>query len=202
MRERRIMFCAKCGNEAAEGAGYCGACGAKLVNPNRPQQSAREGRTFADSMEAYRRQQAKVREAQEAAENATLAAQEYFRLRSRRTNCVICGVFLAFAFGYLMQMPVQLSEDVGATVFMTALGAFWGLVFPFGFMPIKDYIVNHGFFILFAAVFVAVLFALVMMFALCAGIPYFFYLQSKIASAKRDKEMLQGYADMLADAAC
>lgn len=173
------MFCAKCGSAIAEGAGFCGKCGT---------------RAGAQAIRASGRGS----EARVAAEQASLAAQEYARLRNRRTNCLIAGIMLAFLLGYAFQIPVRSPENAGYAIFMAAFGGFVGLTFPFGFMPIKDFIADHGFFIVFAAVFVVILIYLVVIFTLFAGVPYFFHLQSRIASAKRDMELLRGHAEALA----
>lgn len=193
------MFCAVCGSKVVEGAGFCGKCGSKVGAQNHIQQSG--GLSIEDVAALHRRMayaSERERKAGEAAQQAALATQEYTRLRNRRTNCTIAGIMLAFLLGYAFLIPVKDSSNVGSIILMASLGAFVGLTFPFGFMPIKDFISNHGFYIVFAAVFFAVLFVLVIFFTIFAGIPYFFYLQSKIGAAKRDMDLLQGHADALA----
>lgn len=194
------MNCQKCGAAMSEGTRFCPQCGTGADG-----QPAGE---FAAGMQQYfqyqRDQLRKEQEVQDACNAAAYASAEFERLKKRRTSCTAVGATLALMGASLVANALlSTSSSSDSPLAAIALAVFMGafLFFaPFGFMPIKDFISNHGAIVVFAWAFVVVLFALVLGFCFMAGIPCFFYLQSKIKAAQRDAELLRNRADaMVAD---
>ncbi|RDB58816.1 hypothetical protein C1879_03240 [Paraeggerthella hongkongensis] len=191
------MNCQKCGAAMNEEARFCPQCGAGS--------DGQPSSEFAAGMHQYfhyqRDQLRKEQEAKDARSAAFYANAEFERLKKRRTSCTIAGAIAALTGISLTAIPLMASAsspDQFLSVIPLAiiLGPFFFFA-PFGFMPIKDFISNHGAIIVFAWIFVLIVFYLVIVFCMFAGIPYFFYLQSKIKAAQRDAELLQNRADVM-----
>lgn len=91
----------------------------------------------------------------------------------------------------------------GAIVVFLLAGPFAAVILgslPFGFCPIIDFVKNCGFFIVFTWVFVAMLFAALVMFAAFAGIPCFFSQRSKVKKAETELNEATEYLNALAAA--
>lgn len=179
------MYCPACGERIEEGSAFCPCCGASASDPS-PQASPQEAAFYLSSRRARRERMRK--EADEAYREACFAEDELKRLRGRRLSCLVATIILGFAaaqgsWAYFSGLP---DLDAQYAAFGTANLTFVFAAFPFGFMPLKDFAMSHGFAIVFTVAFAVLLFAFVLMFTTFAAIPYFLYLQSKIGAAKRE----------------
>lgn len=132
----------------------------------------------------------------QAKENAFLAEEEHARLKRCLRNCLIAGVVIAaFMAPYLYGAMTDSGNDPASAVALGIFGGVSGLFMPFGFTPLKNFIRDHGFFIVFSWVFLAA--AAVIAFAAIAGPIYLIYLIVKIKSWKRRAAELQAHSNNL-----
>lgn len=138
-----------------------------------------QGSTVSDLKEFYRLQrqvEEKTQQARDARQAATITKLELGRLEKRWKMCL--GVTLWLVLVYAWGVVTGEIRDMG---YLWA----WAIPVPFGFMPIKDFISKHGFYIVFTAFLLAILFAFVLMFCLFAAIPYAVSLRKKIAKLRK-----------------
>ena len=85
----------------------------------------------------------------------------------------------------------EMSSAIIATVIFTIAGFFM----PFGFTPMKNFVRDHGFFIVFSAMFLVFAAVLAYMFSIIAGPIYLIYLLCVIPDKKRTAAKLHARAD-------
>ena len=145
--------------------------------------------SMADFARYQRRLNDKADQVKSAKEAALWAESECEALKKRRRNCVIAGIVCMVLFGLMLFDSIASSTSdplalAVITVFMLANFFF----LPFGFVPIKNFINNHGFFIVFSWAFLAVAAAALLILAVFIGLPYAVRLNRKIAQAEQDVE--------------
>lgn len=220
------MKCTNCGTACAPEALFCGQCGAPLANGDnanapvaQPAAAAPAAAPTAvlDAAPAYEppahaavsassRAYARYRQdladmseqVKQAKENAFLAEEEHARLKRCLRNCLIAGVVIAaFMAPYLYGAMTDSGNDPVSAVALGIFGGVSGLFMPFGFTPLKNFIRDHGFFIVFSWVFLAAAAVIAFAFAAIAGPIYLIYLIVKIKSRKRRAAELQAHSNNL-----
>lgn len=134
----------------------------------------------------------------QAKENAFLAEEEHARLKRCLRNCLIAGVVIAaFMAPYLYGAMTDGGNDPASAVALGIFGGVSGLFMPFGFIPLKNFIRDHGFFIVFSWVFLAAAAVIAFAFAAIANPIYLICLIVKIKSWKRRAAELQAHSNNL-----
>ena len=158
---------------------------------------------------------AKKEAAEKSSQTRALWEQELRLLETRRTKCniarivVVCLCALFCGILFADSIP-NITDPIAAMTFIlrAVIAILWCSFLPFGFCPIIDFINGHDFLIkvilvvsvcLFllglpllairAILLILLLFVPFLIFALCAGPVYFFYLKFKIKKAKSNTEL-------------
>lgn len=204
------MFCSNCGKELNEGTRFCGGCGTPVASGQLATVAAptNQGLTYEDLIRFQQAKDAKHQydtAVQQAQEWQAAAQANYTQVKRRFDTCLGLGVIIAVAtiigFGAWALSPEE--ADVGSRALILFFGLFAAVIYaaiPFGFCPIIDFVKNCGFFIVFTWVFVAMLFAALVMFAAFAGIPCFFSQRSKVKKAETELNEATEYLNALAAA--
>lgn len=187
------MECATCGQPLKENARFCGNCGTQIMatptadqRPGAP--TANQPLTYDDLLrynEMTRAQQAFDESLKDAQRYVTYATNTYESLRGTFWACTVIGLVIV-AFFASQALPVMFSQSLAVGLFsaIVALPVFFAL--PFGAIPIKNWFVDHGFFIVASLLFIVLFIYIFLMIALLIGIPYFFHFRNKVRHAKQD----------------
>ena len=87
----------------------------------------------------------------------------------------------------------DMGQIIGVCIFLTCCFFF----VPFGFAPLKHFIDNHGFFIVFNLVFLCMAAMIALMFSIIVGPIYLIYLMAKIPQAREDTLLARQHAQSL-----
>lgn len=157
--------------------------------------------TFDEVAKAAARYQVELAAKKEAAESSTQMRAnwqaELDRLKRTKTTCTILGFVTVGIIWYWAASVVfpnmelnELSAQIGFVLFAIC-GSLLYFCIPFGFCPIINFMKNNGFFAIGGWVFLVMLCVILLVFAVCIGPFYFFYLNSKIKTAKQNVEIAQ-----------
>ena len=215
------MKCTNCGTDCASEARFCGNCGRPLYGAATPQslitlaeptpaatyptptgspvQSATpdSARQYARYSQALSDMSAEVNNAKQA---AYLADQEYLRCKNSLKNCIIAGIVIAVCLGgtifqFMSANASSSGIEMSSIIISTAVLAIEGFFMPFGFTPMKNFIRDHGFFVVFSAVFLAAAAMLAFSLAVIIGPIYLIYLLCAIPDKKREAARLRAHAN-------
>ena len=143
--------------------------------------------------------------AQQASDIANFAEAKYQRLLHTRRTCFIWAIVIAvLGFQALLGMFISahqsnpdtftdMGQIIGVCIFLTCCFFF----VPFGFAPLKHFIDNHGFFIVFNLVFLCMAAMIALMFSIIVGPIYLIYLMAKIPQAREDALLARQHAQSL-----
>lgn len=193
------MFCANCGKSLHEGACFCGSCGTQVGNaiqtaeqiPNNQRPLTVED--LKNYHEAARAEREFEKNVEQTSEYAVLMEEEHKRLKSRFMICTVLGLIIlagssmAFIGGTLTSSGAS-SPDASMIPFYVVACVIYSFI-PFGCLPVIDFVKKHGFVIWLTVAFMVILFGLVLVFAMFAGIPSFFSLRSKIKKTKAEADL-------------
>lgn len=215
------MKCTNCGTECASEARFCGNCGYPLGGAAAPSPSpapaalaptvvypAPTGAPVQPAMPDSARQYARYSQAlsdmsievNDAKQAAYLADQDYLRYKSSLRNCLIAGVVIAICLGggifqFMSSNAASSGTEMSSIIIATVIFTIAGFFMPFGFTPMKNFIRDHGFFVVFSAMFLVMAAALAYMFSIIAGPIYLIYLLCVIPDKKRTAAKLHAHAD-------
>lgn len=194
------MFCPNCGKSLHEGACFCGSCGtqvggaiqtAEQIPNNQRPLTVEDLKNYHEAARAEREFKKNV---EQTSEYAVLMEEEHKRLKSRFTICMILGAIIALFMGTMMTGAMANSTSAASSgnamtpaVIVIACAVYFFI--PFGCLPVIDFVKKHGFVIWLTVAFMVVLFGLVLVFAMFAGIPSFFSLHSKIKKTKAEADL-------------
>lgn len=159
----------------------------------------------ADFARYQRKLADKAEQVRDAREVAALNAADHEVYRRRRRNCLVVGIVLVvlFAMAYPSwtgSLAVSMEEDptyfLASHAVLFSLGAFNAFFFPFGFTPIKNFIVNNGFFVVAGWLFLALAALLLVMLSMLFGVPYAIWLSWKVRKSRKATEEAVEFAQM------
>lgn len=151
----------------------------------------------ADFARYQRKLADKADQVKDAKEAAGLAAADHELYRRRRRNCLVVGIVLvalfAFAFpswseSFATSMEENSVSSLASNFFLFSLGALNAFLFPFGFTPIKNFVVNNGFFIVAGWLFLALAALALVVLSMLLGIPYAIWLNWKVSKSRKNAE--------------
>lgn len=219
--EREALYCKMCGTSMSGCAGEAASAfvEAKPVMldpvPESAPAVAAVAATIATSyphtesaadFARYQRKLAdKAEQVRDAREVAALNAADHEVYRRRRRNCLVVGIVLAVLFAMMYpswtgSFAVGVGEDpmrsLASHAVLFSLGAFNAFFFPFGFTPIKNFIVNNGFFVVAGWLFLALAALLLVMLSMLFGVPYAIWLSWKVRKSRKATEEAVEFAQM------
>lgn len=153
---------------------------------------------MADFARYQRKLNDKADQVKSAKESVYWAETEYEALKKRRRNCVVAGVVCVALIGSTMFASIahSITDPISFALVAVFLGV--NLFFiPFGLTPVKNFINNHGFFIVFSWMFLAMAAVVLVMLAVFIGLPYAIWLNSKISQAEKDLDATTQHAQRL-----
>lgn len=213
---KEALFCNKCGASIARSetvADISKQTFTKAVIDPHVAEASTEGQAasrqgtpapgdFRDFARYQRQLDAKTTELREAKEVAGFAEAEYRHLKKRWTYCSFLALLFGLEGGYAV-VGLLTGQNVagGSSAFVVLFAGLSTAVlaasFPFGFMPLKDFIGKHGVSFVSTAAFVVFLLAFVMVFCVLAGLPYALVLRSKIKTSRKALAVAQKRVQVL-----
>lgn len=202
------MECAACGQPLKENARFCGNCGAQITpastdgasNKNNGTASALTYEDLLRYNEFTRAQQAFDESLKNARDYAFYTKEAYESLRGTFWTCTVIGlvitIFVASQF-----LPHMYSYSFASGLFSTIVFMPFLFAAPFGVIPIKNWFVNHGFFVVASLFFIVFFIYIFLIIALLIGIPYFIYFLHKVRQSKQDLADAEARLQQLAAAA-
>ena len=219
--EREALYCKMCGTSMS---GCAGEAASALVEakpvmldpvPESAPAVAAVAATIATSyphtesaadFARYQRKLAdKAEQVRDAREVAALNAADHEVYRRCRRNCLVVGIVLVVLFAVMYpswtgSLAVGVGEDpmrsLASHAVLFSLGAFNAFFFPFGFTPIKNFIVNNGFFVVAGWLFLALVALLLVMLSMLFGVPYAIWLSWKVRKSRKATEEAVEFAQM------
>lgn len=140
--------------------------------------------------------------AQQANDVANQAEAKYQRLLLTRSTCLIWGIIIA-VLSFLTFLGIFINAhqtnpdafvNVGQIVAVCIFLACCFFFTPFGFAPLKHFVDNHGFFIVFNLVFLCMAAMIALMFSIFVGPIYLIYLMVVIPQARQDALLARQHA--------
>lgn len=219
--EREALYCKMCGTSMSGCAGEAASAfvEAKPVMLDPVPESAPAVATVAATIATsyphtesavdfarYQRKLAdKAEQVRDAREVAALNAADHEVYRRRRRNCLVVGIVLVVLFAMMYpswtgSFAVGVGEDpmrsLASHAVLFSLGAFNAFFFPFGFTPIKNFIVNNGFVVVAGWLFLALAALLLVMLSMLFGVPYAIWLSWKVRKSRKATEEAVEFAQM------
>ncbi|MEG2212093.1 MAG: zinc ribbon domain-containing protein [Raoultibacter sp.] len=213
---KEALFCNKCGASITRGETVVNISKqtfAKTVIDPYVTETSIEGRAasqqgtsapegFRDFARYQQQLNVKAAELREAKKIACVAEAEYRHFKDRWTYCSFLSLLFGLGGGYaVVNLLTGQNVSGGSSVFMVLVAGFSAAIlaasFPFGFMPLKDFISNHGAFLVFSVAFIVFFSALVMVFCVLAGLPYVLFLRSKIKTSRKTLALAQRRVQVL-----
>ena len=179
------------------------ACGRRGCRDHRNVLPAYRKRRRLRALPAQARRQGRAGEGRR--EVAALNAADHEVYRRRRRNCLVVGIVLVVLFAMMYpswtgSLAVGVGEDpmrsLASHAVLFSLGAFNAFFFPFGFTPIKNFIVNNGFFVVAGWLFLALAALLLVMLSMLFGVPYAIWLSWKVRKSRKATEEAVEFAQM------
>lgn len=154
--------------------------------------------SMADFARYQRKLNDKADQVKSAKESVYWAETECETLKKRRRNCIIAGIVCVALIGSTMFASIaqSITDPLSFALVAVFLGA--NLFFiPFGLTPVKNFINNHGFFIVFSWMFLAMAAVVLVALAIFIGLPYAIWLNRKISQAEKDLDATTQHAQRL-----
>lgn len=195
------MQCPVCNESIKDDARFCPKCGTRLTDVQGvpqsetplPQHQHEHPLTYDDYVrynERVRREAEHQKRLEEAQRNFTAALAKYEKTHGTFIACLTLGIVLGLIFGAVFFIGIGNSEhsDSSAAVTSGIFVFFLALDLSFGIAWVAHMVKALGLVACGTITFLVLLFALTIMVAACAGLPYFIYLLYELHETKKERD--------------